>query len=346
MIKLFEMFAGYGGASFSLKKAGINFECVGYSEIDKFAIKCYKQNHGDKKNYGNCTMIDPGSLPDFDLLTGGFPCQAFSVAGKGLGEKDPRGKLFKNIINVAETKKPKYMLLENVRGLASKRHEETLKKILEELKRIGYFVHLQILNSANYGTPQKRERLYFVCFRDKAEFDNFIFPQKEKLKEGFAKSLLENGIIDRDASLCITSTYFKGNTLPGYLEKAKKQIIFGDKIIVPNATKLGYKFAEIGDFVLLSNPTSKTNRGRVQKEALQTLTTQGAVAVVEKDDKKGIYFRNLSGKECFRFMGFFNDEINLDGLSELQKKKLAGNGWEINLISKIFMEMIKDVQTQ
>ena len=153
-IRLFEMFAGYGGASFALKKAGIDFECVGYSEIDKFAIQCYEQNHYNeieipegkaeeynvdgynfrgngedfKGNYfeyydqipmnsGDATKINPYKIPDFDLLTAGFPCQSFSVAGKGLGEQDTRGTLFHEIIRIAEVKQPKYMLLENVKGL-------------------------------------------------------------------------------------------------------------------------------------------------------------------------------------------------------------------------------------
>lgn len=151
MIKLFEMFAGYGGASFALKKAGVPFECVGYSEIDKFAVQCFEQNH-DGKNFGDCTKIDPNNIPDFDLLTGGFPCQSFSVAGKGLGEQDTRGTLFHEIIRIAEVKKPKYMLLENVKGLVSKKHKATFEKILSELDRIGYDVKWSItMSKCKYG---------------------------------------------------------------------------------------------------------------------------------------------------------------------------------------------------
>ena len=165
MIKLFEMFAGYGGASFALKKAGIEHEVVGYSEIDKYAIQCYEQNHKGK-NFGDCTKINPNELPNFDLLTGGFPCQSFSVAGKGLGEQDTRGTLFHEIIRIAEVKKPSVMLLENVRGLTFKPHKQTFKKILSELDRIGYVVKWKVLNSKDYGIPQNRERVFFVCFRN------------------------------------------------------------------------------------------------------------------------------------------------------------------------------------
>ena len=139
MIRLFEMFAGYGGASFALKKAEIEHEVVGYSEIDKCAIKCYEQNHKGK-NFGDCTKINPNELPDFDLLTGGFPCQAFSNAGKQLGVNDSRGTLFWEIVRIAKIKKPKYMLLENVKGLLSKKFVQTFDKILKELDEAGYIV--------------------------------------------------------------------------------------------------------------------------------------------------------------------------------------------------------------
>jgi len=162
--KTFEMFAGYGGGSFALKKLEKKFECVGYSEIDKFASQCYEQNH-KAKAVGDCTKINPNELDDFDLLTGGFPCQSFSVAGKGLGESDPRGTLFWDIIRVAEVKQPKYMLLENVKGLLSKKHKETFNKILGELDRIGYDVFWKVCNTKKHGIPQNRDRIFFVCFR-------------------------------------------------------------------------------------------------------------------------------------------------------------------------------------
>src|SRR4030042_813856 len=116
-IKVFEMFAGYGGASFALKRIGIEHEVVGYSEIKQNAIKLFEMNHKGIKNYGACTKINPHELPDFDLLTSGFPCQPFSEAGLRKGELDTRGTLFNEIIRIAEVKKPKIMLLENVRGL-------------------------------------------------------------------------------------------------------------------------------------------------------------------------------------------------------------------------------------
>ena len=196
MITLFEMFSGFGGASFALKKLGIDFECVGFSEIDKYAIECYDQNHKGK-NYGDCKEINPWSLDCFDLLTAGFPCQSFSVAGKGLGELDTRGTLFNEIIRVAEIKKPRWMLLENVKGLTNKKHKATFEKILSELDRIGYTVHWQVLNSKEHGIPQNRERVFFVCFRESEDSENWSgFPEKEELKI-FLKDILEDEVDEK-----------------------------------------------------------------------------------------------------------------------------------------------------
>ena len=126
----FELFAGYGGGGFALNKAGIASECVGFSEIKPHAIKCFQANHKGVKGFGDCTQIEPSKLPDFDLLTAGFPCQPFSEAGTRKGEMDIRGTLFNEIMRIAEVKKPKYMLLENVRGLTFRNMKDTFDKIL------------------------------------------------------------------------------------------------------------------------------------------------------------------------------------------------------------------------
>jgi len=198
-LKVFEGFAGYGGASFVLKKLGINHEIIGFSEIDKYAIQCYKQNHGDIKNYGDITKIDPNELPDFDLFTGGFPCQSFSLAGKMQGEADPRGTLFYEIIRICEVKKPKFILLENVKGLTTKKFKDTFDKILSELDRIGYDVHWKVLNSKNYGIPQSRSRVWFVCI-DRActlpKDREFKFPESEPLNI-FIKDILEEYVDEK-----------------------------------------------------------------------------------------------------------------------------------------------------
>lgn len=135
--------------------------CVGYSEIDKYAIATY-ESHFEGTNYGNSNHINAEELPDFDLLVGGFPCQAFSVAGKRKGFDDTRGTLFFDIARVLENKRPPHFVLENVRGLLGHDKGKTFQTILGVLSDLGYGVEWQLLNSKNFGVPQSRERVYIV----------------------------------------------------------------------------------------------------------------------------------------------------------------------------------------
>jgi DNA (cytosine-5)-methyltransferase 1 len=145
-IRVFEGFAGYGGASFGLQRAGIKHEVVGYSEFDKFAAALYDANHKNAngnpiKNWGDITQVNPEELPDFDMFTGGFPCQPFSTVGMQAGEQDKygRGTLLYDIIRICAHKKPKYILLENVKGLLSRKFADTFpifSKNLQDLDMV------------------------------------------------------------------------------------------------------------------------------------------------------------------------------------------------------------------
>lgn len=136
--------------------------CVGYSEIDKYAIKVYERHFNGHRNFGDATRIEPKQLPDFDLLVGGFPCQAFSIAGKRGGFADPRGTLFFDILRILGNKRPRHFILENVKGLLSHDGGQTFKNILGLLAHIGYRVEWQIFNSKDFGVPQNRERIIFI----------------------------------------------------------------------------------------------------------------------------------------------------------------------------------------
>lgn len=136
-------------------------ECIGFSEIDKHAEAIYRF-HFDHKNYGDATGIIPDELPGFDFLIAGFPCQAFSIAGKRQGFDDARGTLFFEIARILSHKRPSHFLLENVRGLLSHDGGKTLHTILGVLSELGYFVELTVLNSKDFGVPQNRERCFFI----------------------------------------------------------------------------------------------------------------------------------------------------------------------------------------
>ena len=154
------MFSGIGGFEYGLQQSKHSFENVGFSEIDKYAVSIYERHYPNHINYGDATKIKTEELPDFDFLVGGFPCQAFSVAGKRGGFNDTRGTLFFEIARILKDKKPSYFLLENVRGLLSHDKGRTFQTILGVLSDLGYIVQWTLLNSADFQVPQRRERVF------------------------------------------------------------------------------------------------------------------------------------------------------------------------------------------
>lgn len=164
-IKFFDMFAGIGGFRSGLEAVG-GFECVGYCEIDKYAKQAYEAMYdtGGEVYFDDATKIIPEQLPDFDLITGGFPCQSFSIAGARKGFDDTRGTLFFEIARIAAVKKPKYLFLENVPGLLNHDKGRTFETILRTLDELGYDVVWQVLNSKNFGVPQSRKRVYIIGY--------------------------------------------------------------------------------------------------------------------------------------------------------------------------------------
>jgi len=136
--------------------------CVGYSEIDKYATKVYERHFPDAKNYGDITKINAAELPDFDCLVGGFPCQAFSIAGKRGGFDDTRGTLFFDLARILRAKRPRLFVFENVKGLLSHDNGRTFSTIIQTIDELGYDCQWQVLNSKNHGVPQNRERIIIV----------------------------------------------------------------------------------------------------------------------------------------------------------------------------------------
>lgn len=166
MIRFIDLFAGIGGIRKGLEQAiitrGDTPVCVFTSEIKPYAISVLRQNHPDEEIYGDITKVDEKSIPDFDILCAGFPCQAFSAAGKREGFADTRGTLFFDVERILREKKPKGFILENVEGLVNHDNGKTLKTILGRLEALGYKVSYRLLNSKYFGVPQERKRIYIV----------------------------------------------------------------------------------------------------------------------------------------------------------------------------------------
>lgn len=185
-IKFIDLFAGIGGIRLGLEQAckdrGIKSKCVFTSEIKPYALEILKQNHPKEKIHGDITQIEASEIPDFDVLLAGFPCQAFSSAGKRLGFEDTRGTLFFDVERILKEKEPKGFILENVEGLVNHDRQNpndkigrTLTIILDHLEALGYKVTWRILNAKNFGVPQDRKRIYILGTKEKApDLDNFV----------------------------------------------------------------------------------------------------------------------------------------------------------------------------
>lgn len=176
-MRYFSIFSGIGGLEYGLWKGGN--ECVGFSEVKKSSIDIYKKNFGEIKNWGDITKVDIKQLPNFDILLGGFPCQSFSLAGNRKGFKDRRGKLIFYIYDILKIKKPKWFVLENVKGLVSHNKGKTYRSIFKLLVFAGYNVKCVLLNSLHYGSVQSRERLFFI-----GGLDDFDLVQPEIINDG------------------------------------------------------------------------------------------------------------------------------------------------------------------
>lgn len=196
-LRVFEAFAGIGTQRMALKRLGINHEVVGISEIDKFAIKSYEAIHGETKNFGDISKLDTKDLPDFDLFTYSFPCQDISTAGKQAGfDKDSgtRSSLLWECERIIEAKRPKYLLMENVKALTFKKNISGFNNWLKILEDIGYKNYWKVLNAKDYGVPQNRERVFCISILD--DNQGFEFPEKQVL-ETRIKDVLEKSVDEK-----------------------------------------------------------------------------------------------------------------------------------------------------
>ena len=271
-IKYLDMYSGIGGFRSALDEVG-GFECVGYCEIDKFAKQAYEILYDTKGEmyFEDARNICPDDLPDIDLICAGFPCQSFSLAGKQRGFDDTRGTLFFEVARVAAAKRPAFLYLENVQNLLSHDKGWTFETILEVLDDIGYDVSWTVLNSANFGVPQSRNRVFITGFlRGRCAGEIFAFSQanpktlKQRLpgREG-------NRVYDSNG-LAITLTSSAG----GFGGRTGLYIL-----PIKSKTKMGYQFAHSGDSINTAYANNNTRRGRVGEGIAHTETTSATLAV-------------------------------------------------------------------
>lgn len=262
-IKYLDMFSGIGGFRSGLERIG-GFECVGYCEIDEYARRAYETLYDTKGEmcFEDARTINPDMLPDVDVICGGFPCQSFSIAGKRRGFDDIRGTLFFEIARIAAVKKPVLLFLENVPGLLSHDEGRTFATILSTLDEIGYDVWWQVCNSANFGVPQSRNRLYIIGYNRK-KCEGEILPFNQTNPKTIIRRLpgSEGRRVYSSEALGITLTASSNTGL---------YII---PIPVKSKTKNGYQLAFPNDSIDIAYIELNSRRGRVGAEIAHTLMT-------------------------------------------------------------------------
>lgn len=309
VLRVFEAFAGYGSQSMALKRIGVDFEVVGISEIDKYAIQAYMAVHGETPNYGDISRIDWDNVPDFDFLTYSFPCTDISIAGqqRGLeGGSGTRSSLLWECKKAIEIKKPKYLLMENVKALTSKKFMPYFQKWLSYLSDLGYSNYTKVLNAKNYGVPQNRERVFVVSVKNE---EGYEFPAPFELKLRL-KDILQ---INTEEKYFLSEKFI--NTLQRRTEEHRIKgdgfafiVRSGEDIAAVVKTRAGSQMED--NYIL--------DRGRIRK---------------------------LTPRECFRLMGVLDediDKIQSAGISNTQQYKLAGNSIVVDVLCHIFYGMFKD----
>lgn len=273
-IKYLDMYSGIGGFRSALDEVG-GFECVGYCEIDKFAKQAYETLYDTKGEmyFEDARNICPDDLPDIDLICAGFPCQSFSLAGKQRGFDDTRGTLFFEVARVAAAKRPALLYLENVQNLLSHDKGWTFETILEVLDDIGYDVSWTVLNSANFGVPQSRNRVYITGFlRGKCTGEVFTFPNTNPKTIVNRLPGSEGCRVYASDGLGVTLTAGGGGC-------GGKTGLYLIPIPVKSKTKSGYQRAFPNDSIDISYLTMNSRRGRVGNEIAHTLTTNSTQAL-------------------------------------------------------------------
>ncbi len=313
------LFSGVGGIELAFERAG--YEISWSNEIDKNACKTYRLNH-PKHNLieEDIYKLEPKKMKPVDVLVGGFPCQAFSVAGYRKGFKDPRGNLFYEIARfIDELKiKPKALMLENVKNLSGHDNGKTKNAIVKILREFGYSVIWDVYNTADYtNIPQNRERTIIVCFRKEADWDFDLKMRKKSCSAYFTsnlikKSLARKGIQEMLEKKEVEERYYYRQSSYNYKELRKS--------IRKKDTAYQWRRVYVRENQSKLCPTLTANMG-----------TGGHNVPLILDDH-GI--RKLTPKECFRFQGFRNIKFPKD-VPNTQRYKQAGNSVTVDLIEKI-----------
>lgn len=311
MLTCASLFAGVGGIDLGFESAG--FKSVYANEFDPYAADTFEENFQIKVDRRDINTVDASELPDFDILLAGFPCQAFSIAGyrQGFDDEKGRGNLFFEVIRIMSEKRPRVAFFENVKNLVSHDNGNTFRVICEQLNLLGYKILFQVMNGTEFGnTPQNRERIYIVAFRDKNDYANFNLPNSIPL----TKTIKD--VIDFDNN--VDEKYYYTPDKCKFYTELKKSMTKSDTV---------YQWRRVYVRENKSNvvPTLTANMGTGGHNVPLILTHDGKI-------------RKLTPRECFNVQGF-PSTFRLPEQSNGRLYKQAGNSVVVPIIQRIAKEI-------
>ena len=354
------------------KGVGVNFS-TGKNELPKSGDKLRQIYVADIKsnNLGDIRYINPKDVPEHDLMTYSFPCKNISVEGKQDGLKkggDTQSSLVWECEKIIKHHRPKYLLMENVKNIVSKRHLPAFAEWMDWLEKQGYINYMKIYNSNKFGVPHNRERVLMISIRkDVKGADSFIEPvgnnNTPKLLEVIEKDNIEQFLVDDDylkgfvevidkdkfdilkEQILDNGILYSNKDLQQTIDKRLKYLPLKtqDKdvtVLVREATKLGYKCASIGDSIHITQKNSATRRGRIGKQEVKTLDTVCYQCVVLPNYK----FKRLSPLDCWRLQGFTDEDYYKcvdQGISAPKLYERAGRGITVPLLEEIFKNLFR-----
>ncbi len=294
-MRYIDLFGGIGGFRYGIEQSNKSWKCVYYSDIDKYAVQTYNKNFSTEYEPTDITKVDAGDIPDHDLICAGFPCQAFSTAGKRGGFEDTRGTLFFEVMRIAKAKRTKYLFLENVKGLLNHNKGKTFTTILQTMEELGYDAQWMVLNSKFHGVPQNRERVFIIGhLRGTPKPEVQPYARYEKKNRPISIGHISKTLTTRTGST------------------AKQQTLITHSLY-PRSSKTG-----------------KGGTGQLSKidQTSYCLDTGNAQAI--SYDR---IIRKLTPLECERLQGFPDNWTS--GLSDTQRYKQCGNAVTTNVITAI-----------
>jgi DNA (cytosine-5)-methyltransferase 1 len=311
---LTDLFCGTGAFSYAFHQTG-KVETVFANDILESSQVIYDLNNENQLTRRDLNDIDNKDIPPSDILTAGFPCQPFSVAGRQMGFDDERSNVFWKILSILETHEPSIVILENVKNLKSHDNGRTFKVIIENLHQLGYHVKYSVLNTSKLtGIPQNRERIYIVCFKDRRMYEEFEFDFPEVTLKPVSEFLEED----------VAEKYYYNNSSKIYEELEKN-------VLKHVSTNTIYQYRRY--YV-------RENKNNVCPTLTANMGTGGHNVPIIRDDK-GI--RKLTPRECFNLQGF-PKEYKLPVMSPCKLYSLAGNAVSVPIITLIIERLLPIIQ--